>query len=784
MRVLFDPAIDGGAWLGTDRRATAGEAWLGPNGLLDRLETELGLGGLRAPPLERAGELVAQLASRDGPWRASYDADALGTCERLLRDRDALALWGWRGEPASPRLADLWSVTAGAAPGLPDRLQGIIAALSRRGVGLDRVELLSTGLPSLWRALFARLPVVETRLPAVEPREAPLLLRPHGPLAAADEVAASLAALPSLDGVVIVGGDDVLDAALRRHGLPRLGAPVHPPASVALIRLVIEAAFEPMEPADLHALLCLDPGPIPRAVGVRLAGALSRFPGRRSPLWRDAIEDGLASLDERRRARVRERVKGLLAPAAPVTREEIARRLTLVTAWAAGRSLALTALLAARAASLVGKLGSVGLTQLRRLCDDLDEDGHLRVESEAGLAAVAAPGAVLAPAGLVVWWGFTRRSATAPPRVRLSVEERRALERFGVTPPDAAILMRDETARWRRPVELASRLILVCPRSDEAGEVELPHPLWDELRGAPHLETARLQPVRRVVPPRPLPLPAVAVSAGRPLALREQESPSSLGRLIGCSLAWALHYHGELEPGLSSGPAGPGPLLYGTLAHHFMAEVFAGGALGPDEAAARAAAVVDAELSAMCEVLDLPRYQVERATVRQAIVESARELARLVAEKGARIRGVELEAIRSLEGVNVGGRADLVLAGPDIVLDLKWSRSDYRKRLNTGTALQLAAYAELHAEGDARPEVGYFILNRHELLGTVAAGPTWRGAMAALGRRRQELAAGQLIAPAADGTEIESRLADDGLILAPECRYCSFGGLCGADNCT
>jgi hypothetical protein len=105
VRVLFDPAIDGGAWLGTDRRATAGEAWLGPNGLLDRLETELGLGGLRAPPLERAGELVAQLASRDGPWRASYDADALGTCERLLRDRDALALWGWRGEPASPRLA-------------------------------------------------------------------------------------------------------------------------------------------------------------------------------------------------------------------------------------------------------------------------------------------------------------------------------------------------------------------------------------------------------------------------------------------------------------------------------------------------------------------------------------------------------------------------------------------------------------------------------------------------------------------------------------------------------
>jgi hypothetical protein len=161
-------------------------------------------------------------------------------------------------------------------------------------VGLDRVELLSTGLPSLWRALFARLPVVETRLPAVEPREAPLLLRPHGPLAAADEVAASLAALPSLDGVVIVGGDDVLDAALRRHGLPRLGAPVHPPASVALIRLVIEAAFEPMEPADLPC------APLPRS-GAHPAR-------RRRPSGRRAVafpRPAIAALARRDRGRAR-----------------------------------------------------------------------------------------------------------------------------------------------------------------------------------------------------------------------------------------------------------------------------------------------------------------------------------------------------------------------------------------------------------------------------------------------------------------------------------------------
>ena len=47
LRVVFDPALDGGAWPGplVDREAASGEAWLGPLGTIARLETELGLGG-------------------------------------------------------------------------------------------------------------------------------------------------------------------------------------------------------------------------------------------------------------------------------------------------------------------------------------------------------------------------------------------------------------------------------------------------------------------------------------------------------------------------------------------------------------------------------------------------------------------------------------------------------------------------------------------------------------------------------------------------------------------
>lgn len=49
------------------------------------------------------------------------------------------------------------------------------------------------------------------------------LFRPHGQLAAAEQIAASLAQLDSLEDVVVIGGDSMLDEALAHHGLPRLG---------------------------------------------------------------------------------------------------------------------------------------------------------------------------------------------------------------------------------------------------------------------------------------------------------------------------------------------------------------------------------------------------------------------------------------------------------------------------------------------------------------------------------------------------------------------------------
>ena len=77
MKIRFDPDFDGGAWPGAldGRDAVAGEAWLGELGLLDRLETALGLAGPVPTSGERAASLVPGLRRVDGFWTRSAEVD-------------------------------------------------------------------------------------------------------------------------------------------------------------------------------------------------------------------------------------------------------------------------------------------------------------------------------------------------------------------------------------------------------------------------------------------------------------------------------------------------------------------------------------------------------------------------------------------------------------------------------------------------------------------------------------------------------------------------------------
>jgi hypothetical protein len=206
--------------------------------------------------------------------------------------------------------------------------------------------------------------------------------------------------------------------------------------------------------------------------------------------------------------------------------------------------------------------------------------------------------------------------------------------------------------------------------------------------------------------------------------------------------------------------------------------------------------LLDRDLAGLCESLSLPRYQVELTDLRLAIVESSRRLGALMAITGATVRSVETAAEATFGGVLVRGTADLVLSEPDVVLDLKWSATTSKAHMKNGTALQLAAYAELFALGETRPSVGYFILRSQHLLaergstlpdatfpGEHTAQDIWRGALPALAARLEELSRGELFAPGATNLEIEGTLAAGHLSLAPGCKYCQLSALCGRSGC-
>ena len=354
-------------------------------------------------------------------------------------------------------------------------------------------------------------------------------------------------------------------------------------------------------------------------------------------------------------------------------------------------------------------------------------------------------------------------------------------------------------------MQVQESLVLACPRHEPDGEANHAHPLWDDVvasladyRDASKLERteiSHLAPAKReVVAWRDLPTTAASVQLANPVMLRDIESPSSIDKLLGCSMAWALSYRANLRPSLVDGPSAVGPLVFGNVAHRILEQVLEKDWASPDEAGCEADRLLDEQLTDLCEELGLPQYQADRATVRGVIGKSARDLVRLANDHGVTGAKTELQGSATLSGQSINGRIDLVWPKPPVVIDLKWGRSTNAAKLETGTAIQLAAYAEMMAGQGPRPEIAYYALNVQRVLappgGVLAAGsPTgehtaaemWSAAAAGFERCRDSLAEGRLVAPGAEVDEVKSSFAPDGLVVKPPCFYCDFAPLCGRE---
>ena len=813
--------------------------------LLQTLEGQLGLAAPMMPEPLRAANLIGKLDAEDAFWRASGLIDPLATAMQLIRWDEELRLYGWRGEGISTRLEQLAALMEAAPPGLARRYECVLEALREQDMDLDTVELVAcqrASLPKLYRRVFD---VIEAKGCSITERATDgvhgagdlakcldegfqpagtgelQLVRPRGPLAAAEAVSVWLAQLGDLADTVIIGGDDVLDASLRRHGLPVLGPPRRRGSDPLLqvLPLVIALGWRQQDPTSALELLTLPETPVPTGVARRLDRAMREWPAVGSDAWYEALQAGLESInDENRCLRVGERLNTLLKGAVdgddyPLT--ELEHRLAALTVWMQGRRAsdgdgenrwadALQQVAAFRRLCAATGCRAMGRPLLGRLLRHATEQvvGQPIQDAEAGLVGVPDPGAIVGLARHVVWWRFTEREAPAVRHLSLTPEEHAELEGLGVAAPDPGEQAEQLSAAWRRPLQMASEaVVLICPRFGADGEPESPHPLWDEV--AAGLSTAQESVLigefpHDVVADRPvaslsIPTPRPEWRVARPEAIKlpRRFSPTSINKLIANPLYWVLECATGLSGGRAEGLSG-GVLMMGRIAHEIIGRLLSrcrdGEALPPHSAAAEADRLFLIDAPRMAAEFFVPGRERECAELRIRIVEATRDLFRHLDEAKASVAAVEKNREGEVDGIAMRGRPDLELADPNTMLDIKWGRaSDRRDELASGGASQLAIYARLVS---SRASIGYYIVREQTLMvsGTGLAraetveGPSpsdiWIGVRASLTEQLHRLRQGIVIdtCAAADGNGPPARsgLIDGKLVVAPQPKYSPF----------
>ena len=138
MDITFLWFADAGAWPERpgDKDAALDQAVVGPNALLDHIETMLGLGRPAIANVKRIAVYRRKIEAAGGDrfWSESFALDPWSSSRELLRWRDELVEAGWRaGMGASRRrLADLAAAETSGPPlplGRADRLRAALAAL-------------------------------------------------------------------------------------------------------------------------------------------------------------------------------------------------------------------------------------------------------------------------------------------------------------------------------------------------------------------------------------------------------------------------------------------------------------------------------------------------------------------------------------------------------------------------------------------------------------------------------------------------------------------------------
>ncbi len=833
LRIILGHGLDGGACpdvlLG--KAAVAGIQTVGPSGFLHRLELMLGIPSLSSLEPVRVARFVRALEEVDDGnqfFSSSFRTDAWRTARKLLLLRDELFLAGWNRHASTrsskgARLKFFGEVEEcsdrldkGAfSSGTPDRLQKILDRLERISPGISHLELVDPerAFPVLWQRIFKKLvdrgtEVIERSSvlvgsfqtasdldlarKALDPSAtieqgvtgdgSLLRLKARSLAEAAEGTAAVIRELVGKrepETIVLIRDGEprthlFLESALLRQGVPLPGlvsrSAYRPMGQV--LPLLLELAWEPVDPDLLVQFLSLSESPIPRRLRRALLRALHEAPGYRSRTWVAKVEELVEELRKQRGDEAADKALTAMAdwidgiervPSGAELRIEVARTLARkVEEWAGKKVFVVhegekkfdpVARAVQDQARLFQSMlelhprEAVSRLDLRRMMQDVLDTGiqlDLGTREVGAIQVVADPGAIIGEVSTVIWWQCVGSSAKVPGPSFWTENEVAALKEDDCLLQDPKSLLLAEAERWARPIRCARDQVILVQPEQVFSDAQESHPLWNELamRIAPEdadQHRLSIDAERLLKTESPLAVKVVGrVATGLPrpkigwlvdpqhVQPRKKESPSSLEWLLACPLRWTMRYKAKLrEPLIQVLPEGN--LFYGNLAHRLFSEYFDnhdGEVLNPEEASREIGRLFDESLPREAAPLLRCGMERERTFVRVKIVEAMGELIRRLCESDYRVESTEATYSGSIGSVAFEGRLDLVLKrerdGNQAILDLKWSGvGSKRLALQKGSALQLAAYSHLvKGASDPWPPTGYFILPAPGLFST------------------------------------------------------------------
>lgn len=343
MHIIFDMACDQDVALSNTQggQASIGRLYVGAQGLLNVLETHLGMTGKvkhHAVRIQGYMDCMSQVLSKPDAsfFKQSHESDAWSSAKQMLSWRDELVMAGWSAQSSdafTSRLKAL-SVVEDVLPeqlkqGVGDRLQRVLLALDRvESIAIKEVSLCEglDGLPSLLQQVMKALEAKGVQIKANHNSQATNQVLAKGNLgvvqqsmlnqdASSDQVVADDDTLTLIqtqdewsaanliaswlkadeknnsDVLLIQGqGSDVLDSALQNAGLPMMGNNQRSAwrAALQVLPLALANVWKPLNIQSLLSFLSLPSSPVPRFAARRLREAIQNEPGVGGESWIEA----------------------------------------------------------------------------------------------------------------------------------------------------------------------------------------------------------------------------------------------------------------------------------------------------------------------------------------------------------------------------------------------------------------------------------------------------------------------------------------------------------------